>query len=352
MKVDGHRQILTTLIVVIYNTFIRFDIEMKSTIVVSAVLLSISSVYGQDPQFTQFYANPLYTNPALAGTGYRDETPAGRITTNFRSQWPGLPGNFKTFCLGWDQPLEVIHGALGVQYMTNVMGSGFITINEVNAQYAYARANKKQTFQYRIGGRFSYVSAVLDFTKLLYGDQLDSVHGTFPPDPNYIPPSSLSVHYPNFGLGILLQGQKWNAGIQIANAIEPNNSFYQNPDQILPKRIGIHGGYCFNISNKFSLIPQTQFMKQRKFTDLLIGLNANHGNFIYGIWFRQSFGQYRNSDAIAGTVGFNHKGFRLIYSYDFTVSDGRSAIPSSHEISLRYCWKTKQKAPLLSQAIN
>ena len=26
------------------------------------------SAWGQDPQFTQFYANPLYLNPAFAGT--------------------------------------------------------------------------------------------------------------------------------------------------------------------------------------------------------------------------------------------------------------------------------------------
>ncbi|MBD3638978.1 MAG: type IX secretion system membrane protein PorP/SprF, partial [Crocinitomicaceae bacterium] len=26
------------------------------------------SAFGQDPEFTQFYANPIYLNPAMAGT--------------------------------------------------------------------------------------------------------------------------------------------------------------------------------------------------------------------------------------------------------------------------------------------
>ncbi|PJC62051.1 MAG: hypothetical protein CO022_06595, partial [Flavobacteriales bacterium CG_4_9_14_0_2_um_filter_32_27] len=28
------------------------------------------NVYGQDPEFTQFYANQLYLNPAFAGSSY------------------------------------------------------------------------------------------------------------------------------------------------------------------------------------------------------------------------------------------------------------------------------------------
>ena len=39
----------------------------------------------QDPQFSQFYAAPLYLNPGFAGT-----TPYIRAGANFRSQWPSL----------------------------------------------------------------------------------------------------------------------------------------------------------------------------------------------------------------------------------------------------------------------
>ena len=55
-------------------------------------------------------------------------------------------------------------------------------------------------------------------------------------------------------------------------------------------------------------------------------------------WFRQTFGAYKNSDAIIMLVGFRKNRFKFGYSYDFTVSDGRSAIPSSHEVSATIDW--------------
>ena len=51
----------------------------------------------QDPQFSQFYAAPLYLNPGFAGT-----TPYIRAGANFRSQWPSLDANFTTYSFYMD----------------------------------------------------------------------------------------------------------------------------------------------------------------------------------------------------------------------------------------------------------
>ena len=45
-----------------------------------------------DPEFTQYYANPLYLNPAFAGSNI-----CPRIHVNYRNQWPGLAANYVTF---------------------------------------------------------------------------------------------------------------------------------------------------------------------------------------------------------------------------------------------------------------
>lgn len=54
----------------------------------------------QDPHFTQFYASPLYMNPAAAGSATHDGAAAARTIAQYRNQWSGLPGNFNTVNLG------------------------------------------------------------------------------------------------------------------------------------------------------------------------------------------------------------------------------------------------------------
>ncbi|WP_343789462.1 type IX secretion system membrane protein PorP/SprF, partial [Wandonia haliotis] len=53
---------------------------------------AFQEVKAQDPIFTQFYANPLYLNPALAGTHG-----CPRFALNYRNQWPAISGNFVTY---------------------------------------------------------------------------------------------------------------------------------------------------------------------------------------------------------------------------------------------------------------
>jgi hypothetical protein len=45
----------------------------------------------QDPQLSQFFAAPLYLNPALTGTTFED-----RLTANYRLQWTSLPKGYES----------------------------------------------------------------------------------------------------------------------------------------------------------------------------------------------------------------------------------------------------------------
>ena len=57
----------------------------------------------QDPQFTQFYANPLYLNPAFAGS-----TRCPRVGLNYRNQWPSLNKAYITESASYDQHFDAI----------------------------------------------------------------------------------------------------------------------------------------------------------------------------------------------------------------------------------------------------
>ena len=84
----------------------------------TCIILS-SDVMAQDPQFSQFYANPLYLNPAFAGTAR-----CPRVVMNYRNQWPGIPGNFVTYSASYDQHVDDMNGGLGVLVMNDRAGAG------------------------------------------------------------------------------------------------------------------------------------------------------------------------------------------------------------------------------------
>ncbi|HQK98508.1 MAG TPA: type IX secretion system membrane protein PorP/SprF, partial [Bacteroidia bacterium] len=63
----------------------------------------------QDPQFTQFYANPLYLNPAFAGSGR-----CPRVGINYRNQWPALKQTYITTSASYDQHFDALNGGVGL----------------------------------------------------------------------------------------------------------------------------------------------------------------------------------------------------------------------------------------------
>ena len=62
----------------------------------------------QDPQFSQFYANPLLLNPAFVGSAG-----CSRFALNIRSQWSNIPGNYKTIGISYDKNLDSIKSGFG-----------------------------------------------------------------------------------------------------------------------------------------------------------------------------------------------------------------------------------------------
>src|SRR5258708_40158425 len=89
-------------------------------------------VMGQDPQFTQFYANPLYLNPAFAGSVH-----CPRICLNYRNQWPALTGTFVTTSASYDQHLSAISSGIGILVMSDNAGEGTLSTTDVSGIYSY-----------------------------------------------------------------------------------------------------------------------------------------------------------------------------------------------------------------------
>ena len=68
---------------------------------VAVAIFMSDTAQAQDPAFSQFYANPLYLNPAFAGS---NECP--RANLNYRDQWPGIGRTYITTSASFDQHIN------------------------------------------------------------------------------------------------------------------------------------------------------------------------------------------------------------------------------------------------------
>ena len=108
-------------------------------ILYSGVLLA------QDPEFTQFYANPLYLNPAFAGTAR-----CPRLALNYRNQWPALTGTFVTYTASYDQHVEALGGGVGLLVLNDKAGEATLTTTNVSGIYSY-QLNVTREFSVKYG---------------------------------------------------------------------------------------------------------------------------------------------------------------------------------------------------------
>ena len=81
---------------------------------------------------SQFYANPLYLNPALTGA-----TICPRLIGNYRNQWPAVGNAFITYNASYDQYVDFVHGGVGLLFTADRAGGGNLNTTAISLVYAY-----------------------------------------------------------------------------------------------------------------------------------------------------------------------------------------------------------------------
>jgi type IX secretion system PorP/SprF family membrane protein len=298
-------------------------------------LLACIIVKGQDPQFTQFYANPLYTNPAFTGAANNF-----RFVAAGRNQYTALQNNYKTVSASFDVNSSALKGGIGLMASNDVSGDGFLTSNTFSALYSY-QINVNRYVTIRAGIQASFIQKSYDFNKFRFGDQIDDRYGFIYPTKEI---SGLqNVRIPNFATGFLVYTQTFFAGVAIHNLAEPNQSFYypNSSDQQfrLPRRYTGHAGVNIYLTNQRDeqqrtiLSPNILYMSQRNFNQLNVGFYIKRQALTAGAWYRQTT---NNSDAAILLIGLKFPKFRIGYSYDITISNARSATQGSHELTAAF----------------
>jgi len=293
---------------------------------------------GQDPQFSQFYAAPMYLNPAFTGN-----TVQGRVTANYRKQWIKVPGAFTSYSFSYDQFLRKYRSGVGLMFINDKAGSGALKYSSIGGLYSYV-FNLTRTVGIRAGLRASYISRDLDFFHLKFADQIirDDPFGTIEIF------DRIGKTYFDFATGAVLFSQSSWIGYSFDHLNRPNESFL-GQDTRLPIKYTVQGGYRYVLTEDVKgnvlkdITAVVIYKRQQEWDQVDMGAYYRHKMMIVGIWYRGIPGLktykpgYSNHDAIVIMLGLRVQDyFHFGYSYDATISKLGIGTHGSHEIALIY----------------
>jgi type IX secretion system PorP/SprF family membrane protein len=299
---------------------------------VALSFIILTDSFGQDPTFSQFYANALYLSPSFTGA-----TNEYRFAMNYRDQWPSVPGVFNTYSISFDKALTNFNSGIGVLATYDVAGSGNLSTTNIGLLYSYD-FNINKEWHIRPGVDFKFYYEGLDIGKLVFNSQITG-SGT---SPSVTPPPFKNVADVDFATSALVYNSRTWGGFTLDHLLAPKTSFYGN-DATVPVKINLYGGT--QILKQTRLRQKSQeilsvafnFQKQGKFYQSDIGLYYYKDPIIFGIWYRGiPLVTSQAGDAIIGLVGIKTKQLHIGYSYDFTISSLIGSTGGAHEISLVY----------------
>lgn len=310
-----------------------------------------NSVTAQDPQFSQFYAAPLYLNPAFAGS-----TQQGRVGMNYRNQWPAIDANFNTVSAFADFYIEDKNSGVGAILTRDYVSVVGLQSISFAVQYAYQLELTKGV-SFRPGVQIGVYSRSINFNRLTFGDQFDPNTGEIANGTAEALNTGQTKFFPDISFGGLFFTPNAWLGIAAHHITEPNQSILGEEDK-LDMKLSIHGGWKFyfrpgSMGNGFlarprerSLAPAFQYRHQGDYNQADIGLYYTFEPLIVGTWYRgipfNKVNGFTNSESIVLLVGVTIKGEKEIlnigYSYDVTISQLGPGSGGAHEFSLVYSW--------------
>ncbi|NCA84154.1 MAG: type IX secretion system membrane protein PorP/SprF [Clostridia bacterium] len=321
---------------------------MKKPKELSVLLLLIvlaTSVRGQDYTYSQFYANPVYLNPALAGSDY-----CPRITLNYRNQWPQLSGEFVSYSGAYDQYVDFLSGGVGVQFQYDKSGEAAIRQFHLGGMYAY-RLDIADRWQASMALEAGFGQRGVNWDDLIFASRIDPASGNLLP-PGIQPDNFRdNVNYVDFATGFVVgYDEKVFVGGAVHHLTTPDIGFISESDNKLPMKITVHAGANIESGGsrgyrsrqpQLTISPNILYQQQGDFRQLNAGTYFTFAPFVGGLWYRHAF---ENPDAVIVLLGLQYNNLKLGYSYDYTVSNFANASGGAHEISVGWLFDCDKKS--------
>jgi len=289
--------------------------------------------------FSQFYAAPLHTNPAMAGTMV-----CGRFAINYRNQWSMIPGgSFPSISASFDEHIDRLSGALGF-IVTNIReGSGAYSTTSVGAIYSYS-FQLTDAISVRTAVQAGFIHRRIDWSNLTFPDQFDLTGFTGHPTREDLPNMPASRFLEDFSVGIVGYGDRFFAGAAVHHISRPDEGFMDVSR--IPLKFTAHAGAVLDLRratsrfrdpNTPTISPNIIFQQQGTAQQINYGVYFNNviPMIVFGVWYRQTIA-FNHPESLTFLIGVRLNAMRIGYSYDISLSRLRGVSGGSHEVSMAY----------------
>jgi type IX secretion system PorP/SprF family membrane protein len=316
--------------------------KTKELIIFVAFLIIATTLKSQDQNYSQFFNNGLYYNPAYTGL-------FGGVKTffNYRNQWASLPYDFRSYNVAVDVALPSLPGAggIGLIFNNNNEGEGMVK-NSIVGLLMSARVNADEDLAIQFGITTALCQKKIDWDGLVFPDQLDGKNGNIY-STNFTEPYRSNVIYPDFNFGTLLyyksDGLNARFGGAIHHIFQPDIGFL-NAESDLPMKFVAHGDLVIPFksrrrsSSEPKVNPGILYENQQRANTFSIGINGYLSNLYLGFWYRNEDINTTNLNTLILLTGVSipfqdESRIKLMYSYDYLINE-LITTGGSHEISI------------------
>jgi len=231
---------------------------MRKLIILTGTLLLSFTIQAQDPHFSQFFSSPLTLNPAFTGK-FDGQL---RLAANHRDQWPSIPKAYVTtsasvdFSILKDKIPEGDVFGIGFSGLSDQSADAALKLNYGSVALSYHKSFDENGYN-TIGAGFqaTYSSAILDFSKLTFEDQL--TQNGFTGTTSETLTNGSKQNYLDANAGLLFSGSSngvnnYYLGTSVYHINRPNLSFIDKVWNLSP-RLTVHGGGSFPINDLLTL---------------------------------------------------------------------------------------------------
>ncbi len=287
--------------------------KIKNFCLICLIFIVITSSFAQQSIFSQYYFNPVYSNPALTGNDYNLN-----IRSQYRSMWSGLGLGPNTALVMAQSPIGISSSSIGLSLMNDYIGLS----NNTGATLYYA---------YRFQTTFGRISAG---TNMSFENYTQNLTASLPADPgDPVLASDINLFLFNLGFGVAWENEHGYFGISSPAVLKNSLSEINNSNQAAsPVQFNLIGAYTMDINSKWKITPSVLY----KYMETMPSQLDFQLHLLYNEQFQFDAGYRTNTTYIVGVSYQLMDELQIGYCYDIDNSTFGSTSGGSHELLLEY----------------